>query len=1449
MTNGTAYTFRVLAENRVGRGARAEVEATPKAPSCPITGPPKPTVAENTATTEAVATYTISGDGCGSAEWLALGGTDASAFALQGSGTARTLHFVTAPDFETKSSYEVTVRLQVGSVEESVAVTVAVSNVDEAGTVVVSPAVARVAHPLTATLTDLDGQVTGASWTWEREEGSTWVTVWPLGASGTAAESYPELSRYKPQAADIGHRLRARVSYRDPSSTDATDRRSAQSDPTAAVVDVPSAPALTATAGDRQVALTWTVPSSDGGSPILRYQVRYYKADLSDQAQATWHVVPGGAAARDTTIGGLTNDTAYVFRVFAETALGSGIRAEVEATPKAPVCSLGGPTQPTVAENTATTETVATYTISGADCGLAEWLALGGTDASAFALQGSGTTRTLHFVTAPDYETKSSYEVTVRLQVGSVEKRVAVTVSVSNVDEAGTVVVSPAVARVAHPLTATLTDLDGQVTGASWTWEREEGSTWVTVWPLGASGTAAESYPELSRYKPQTADIGHRLRARVSYRDPSSTDATDLRSAQSDPTAAVVDVPSAPDLTATAGDRQVALTWTVPSSDGGSPILRYQVRYFQADLSDQTQATWHVVPGGAAARDTTIGGLTNDTAYVFRVFAETALGSGIRAEVEATPKAPVCSLGGPTQPTVAENTATTNAVATYTISGADCGSAEWLALEGTDKSAFALQGSGTSRTLHFLAAPDYETKNSYEVKVRLQAGSVERSVAVTVTVSNMEEEGTVAFIGGLPPQEDRAVVAQLTDPDGQITGASWTWQRRSSTTGSWEAVSSGASGTSDASGSSVAELSRYTPLAQDVGWQIRASVAYTDGQGPNKSRQSDPSAAIIGKPGVPPDFEADPGDRQVALTWSAAEANGSPILRYHVRYYKADLSDQAEAEWHEVPGEAAARDTTIKELPNDTAYLFQVLAENEVGRGGWAEKEATPKAPPCTLEGPTAPTVAENTATTTAVATYTPSGDGCGAASWLALGGTDKSAFALQGSGTSRTLHFLAAPDYETKNSYEVKVRLQAGSVERSVAVTVTVSNMEEEGTVAFIGGLPPQEDRAVVAQLTDPDGQITGASWTWQRRSSSTSSWEAVSSGASGTSETTGTASAAELSRYTPLAADVGWQIRATVDYTDGQGPNKSRQSDPSAAIIGKPGVPPDFEADPGDEQVALTWSAAEANGSSILRYHVRYYKADLSDQAEAEWHEVPRGATARDTTIKELPNDTAYLFQVLAENEVGRGGWAEKEATPKAPPCTLEGPTAPTVAENTPTTTAVATYTPSGDGCGAASWLALEGTDKSAFQLQGSGTSRTLHFLATPDYETKNSYEVKVRLQVGSEERSVAVTVTVSNMEEEGTVAFIGGLPPQEDRAVIAQLTDPDGQITGASWTWQRRSSATSSWEAGSSGAVGTSDASGSSVAELSRYTPLAADVGLAGASECDLHRWARPQQEPTE
>ena len=97
-----------------------------------------------------------------------------------------------------------------------------------------------------------------------------------------------------------------------------------------------------------------------------------------------------------------------------------------------------------------------------------------------------------------------------------------------------------------------------------------------------------------------------------------------------------------------------------------------------------------------------------------------------------------------------------------------------------------------------------------------------------------------------------------------MSGASWQWQRRLG--------ASGVSGTADVSGAApppYPELSSYTPGSADVGWQVRATIGYRDGQDPNtdKRTEGEASTAVIGPPGVPREFTAEAGDGQVSLSW------------------------------------------------------------------------------------------------------------------------------------------------------------------------------------------------------------------------------------------------------------------------------------------------------------------------------------------------------------------------------------------------------------------------------------------------------------------------------------------------------------------------------------------------------------------------------------------------------
>ena len=173
-----------------------------------------------------------------------------------------------------------------------------------------------------------------------------------------------------------------------------------------------------------------------------------------------------------------------------------------------------------VAENTAADQPVGdaveatdldsdelTYSLSGGDAGL-------------FDIDtGTGQVK-VKTGTALDYEgTRKSYTVVVEVTDGknadgsantAMDDSIAVTINVTNVDEAGAVTFDMTQPSVRTEITATLTDPDGSVTSESWQWAKADAK----------AGPYTDINGEtLATYTPADEDVDKFLNAKVSYTD------------------------------------------------------------------------------------------------------------------------------------------------------------------------------------------------------------------------------------------------------------------------------------------------------------------------------------------------------------------------------------------------------------------------------------------------------------------------------------------------------------------------------------------------------------------------------------------------------------------------------------------------------------------------------------------------------------------------------------------------------------------------------------------------------------------------------------------------------------------------------------------------------------------------------------------------------------------
>jgi len=385
----------------------------------------------------------------------------------------------------------------------------------------------------------------------------------------------------------------------------AVDARSRVSDLGALDVevdDVPAAPAsVSATPGNGQATVTWTAPATDGGSAITGYTVTASPGGQSMKVQG------GGTTA---TVTGLVNGTAYTFTVTATNLVGTSASSPASSA-VTPVSPPGAPTGVTA--------------VAGILQATVSWVAPAGNGGSAI---------TGYTVTAsPGGRTATANGTTTTATVTGLSSGTVYTFTVKATNAVGTGPASTASNAVTPRSPATV---PGAPTGVlAWAGNQQATVTWTP--PASNGGSAITGFTVTASPGGRTATAaGTATSATVTGLTNGTTYTFTVTATNAVGTGTASDVsnavvpalpPGAPTgVSAVAGNGQATVTWTAPTSNGGSAITSYAVI---ATPGGQT------VTAGGTATSATVTGLTNGTAYTFTVTANNSAGAGTPSAASA----------------------------------------------------------------------------------------------------------------------------------------------------------------------------------------------------------------------------------------------------------------------------------------------------------------------------------------------------------------------------------------------------------------------------------------------------------------------------------------------------------------------------------------------------------------------------------------------------------------------------------------------------------------------------------------------------------------------------------------------------------------------------------------------------------------------------------------------
>ena len=1025
--------------------------------------------------------------------------------------------------------------------------------------------------PTGVTASASDGQAT-VSWTASSGGATPWsYTVTASPGGNTCTYQVPSSGTPTNTCAVSGLTDGTAYTFAVTAQSGAGPSQTSQASPAVTPSGPPSGPVISSiVTGDRTLTVSWQ-PAAANGSPITVYRAYAASGFYAYVCQS----IVSGSEVDSCSIRYPTNGTQYQVYVTATNALGTTTGPSQYATP---ATAPGAPTTVSVVPSSgqlavswlppadnggyAVTSYTATASPGGASC--TSTVASPEVDGCTITGLSNGTGYTVTVTaTSPKGSSPASAPSNLATPAAPPDAPSApsavggdsqATVSWTAPSSNGSAVLS--YTATASPGGATCTTPDGVTSSCTVTGLTNGTSYTFTVTATNGVGTGAASVP--------------------------TSAVTPLR------------VAGAPgNVTATAANRSLSVSWNPPSSNGGSAITSY---------------TATASPGGAWCSYTvtspevdgcTILNLTNGTSYTVTVRATNTLGLG-PASAPSAPAIPKTNPGAPS-----------NVVATPASSALSVTWSPPVSNGGSAISSYKVTAApGGASCTYTVTSPEVDG-----CTISGLAPGTSYTVVATSTNSVGKSANSAKSAPAIPytiPGAPSGVVASANG-----TGAlSVTWLPPSAS--GFNAITS-----YTATASPGGQSCTYTVSSPEVdgctingltsGSPYAVSVTATNAAGPGPASPASPPATPVGPPSAPaaPSVQAAP--TSIIVSWLPANAHGQPITSYTATASPGGATCTYPVAVPEVDG------CTINGLTNGASYTVSVAATNASGTGA----SSAPSATVIPNQAPGAPGSVSVTPAPSSLAV-----------SWTAPtpnGGSPVSSYTATANPGAKTCTYSVPSIGSPVNSCTIG-GLSAAQV---YTVSVTATNVVGTGPSTTSPSASPTAIATAPLSVTASAGNASiVVSWSPPASTGNTpiTSYTATAAPGGATCTYVVPNVGTPANSCTIGGLSVAQSYTATVTATNAVGVSPASSASNAALTFGIPSEPSSVSTQGQDgSSLLVSWSPPTFNGGSPLVS----YTATVSPGGQT----CSTGSQYTFCTITGLTPGTAYTATVVASNVGGSG------------------------------------------------------------------------------------------------------------------------------------------------------------------------------------------------------------------